>query len=697
MVSLNTPAARHAAPRRSWSLPERYFRPELHGVRGLALALVVLFHVLGDGRISGGIDIFLAITGYLFTQSLLRRAVEGRGKIDFRHHYARIAQRLLPPVLVALAGIVVATFLWAPPSGWLQIFREVRASALYFENWELIYSQLDYNAAGPESSPLQHFWSLSIQGQFHLVWPFVMVLVAVAARRSGLSPVKVALGTLGGLFAVSFAFALWLTHVNQPVAYFHTGARLWEFALGGLAALVLPHVRLPARVRTALGWIGLAMILSCGFLFGTSDGFPGLVSLWPVTGLMLILAGSSGSRMAVERVLVTRPLRFVADISYALYLWHWPVLVFFLMALDREQIGARGALLILATSVLLAWLTTVILNGTVYAWLARVDLAVRVRTVAATVVLLVVATASPVIWLDMRQEQALAATLAGAAESPGAAALVLGDANPEASLDPDKIIPLPEVIDSDLPEIYSRECVQNSSSSPAYDEVLVCDDEVADATQTVVMTGGSHVQQWWPAMADVAERNSWNLIVVDKDGCQLTADRDGSLGSPQNAGCYRWNDDAVDVIIDLEPDAVFTLGSTTRGMAERVPEGFVEVWRQLGRAGIDVLTIRDTVRLPESVPECIDEHGFEPVRCGVARGDIYLDDYPGLTDVPDNVVFTDMTEYLCDDVTCPSIVGNVIVYRDKSHVTATYMRTLAPFLENELRADAPWLFDGSGS
>ncbi len=684
---------RHARPV-SAGLPSRTYRPELHGVRGLALLLVVLFHIFGNGRISGGIDVFLAITGFLFTQSLLRKAVAGRGRVALREHFGRVGQRLLPPALVVLVAVAVATVAFLPATRWLQVARELAASVLYAENWELIGSQLDYDAAGPASSPLQHFWSLSVQGQFHLLWPFVVMAVVAIALRLRRSPVRLLILVVSAVTVLSFVYAVTLRLEDQPVAYYHSGARLWELTLGGLAALVLPHLRLPGWLRPVLAWGGLAMIVSCGFVLEAAD-FPGAASLWPVTGLLLILAaGSDSTGLGPQRLLTAKPLTFVADMSYALYLWHWPVLVFYLAVRERAAVGVRGALFVFGVSVVLAWLTTRVLDGTVQAGLTRLAPPRRFTVVATTLVAAVVASGSSAMWLDVRQEQAIAASVLRASAQPGAAALVgtEGTTAAETAVDPEQVVPLLEAVEQDLPEIYDWGCVQNLGDSPKYDEVLICDDPTDRAGARVVMTGGSHVQQWYPAMSEVAANAGWELIVVDKDGCQLTADRDGSRGAGVNSSCYRWNEMAFDVIVDLEPDAVFTIGSTTRGMEEWTPDGFVDVWRDLGEHGIPVIAVRDTVRLEQRVPDCLASVGYDPVACGIPRSQVMMDSYPASDDMPANVTFVDMTDLVCEADVCPAIVGNVIVYRDASHVTATYMQTLAPFFEQRLREQLPWLF-----
>jgi peptidoglycan/LPS O-acetylase OafA/YrhL len=681
------------SPERQETPATRGRRQDLDGVRGLALALVVLFHVFGNGRISGGIDVFLALTGYLATQSLLRRSLLGGGRLDLHEHFVRIGRRLIPPVIVVLLGVTAATVIFMPPSRWLQVARETIASALYYENWELINSQLTYEAAGPSTSPLQHFWSLSIQGQFHLVWPAVVLLSVWLSVRLRSKTEAVMLGLVASIFAASFGYSVYRTAIDQPVAYFHTATRFWELALGGLAALLIPRLRLPVAMRFTLAWVGIAMIVSSGFLIDGGAVFPGYAALWPVMGLLFVLAGGqTGMRLSTDRWLSSRPLKFIADISYSLYLWHWPLLVFFLFILDREKVGLRGAVIIVGASTILAWLTTKLVEQPVQRWKPRITnrrIAAIALSSALVLAMIGVGTVREVEASEARAIAQLDAEIE-ALRALAEANFALLDDVPRFPVDPSQLLPPLEIAAKDRPGLYDLGCRQSSRDAEEYDEVLICPPlEVDDPVARVVMTGGSHVQQWWGAVIDIAERNRWELIVVEKSGCQLKIIN----GPPQNS-CDRWNAKAFDVIKDLQPDLVITLGSTTRGLREAIPASFIAGWRDLDTSGIPVLALRDTIRTADFVPECLERTGYDALECGGRRDEIYSPTFPfGDVPIPTNVSMVDMTPFFCGQIHCPAIIGNMIVYRDTSHITNTYAKVLIPQLERKMRLAAPWIFD----
>lgn len=210
-------------------------RAELHGLRGLAIGLVVLYHVFLD-RVSGGVDVFLFLSAFFLTGSFVRRMEDGRALAPVAY-WARTFKRLLPPAVVVVLGTLAAVRLLLPPSTWMPSLQDAVASFLQVQNWQLIVRGTDYEAAATLStSPMQQFWSMSIQGQVFLLWPLLFVLCAVIARATGVGPRRVVLVLMSAIVLASFAWSVISTSSQQPIAYFDTTARLWEFAAGSLLA-----------------------------------------------------------------------------------------------------------------------------------------------------------------------------------------------------------------------------------------------------------------------------------------------------------------------------------------------------------------------------------------------------------------------------------------------------------------------------
>ncbi|MBN9200613.1 MAG: hypothetical protein ABS61_09225 [Microbacterium sp. SCN 70-18] len=190
----------------------------IDGLRGIALTLVVLFHLFGNGCVSGGVDVFLVVSGFLLALSL-GRALRSGAPIAVTRRWGRMFARLAPPAAVVLLFVVLISVFVLPPWTREQNLREVAAAALYFEDWELIWSQLAYGAAGPLASPVQHFWSLSIQAQVFLVLP-VLAFVIARCLPSGRSAVRVFWSVVAFLTVASFAYAWTLNSTAPDIAYF---------------------------------------------------------------------------------------------------------------------------------------------------------------------------------------------------------------------------------------------------------------------------------------------------------------------------------------------------------------------------------------------------------------------------------------------------------------------------------------------
>jgi peptidoglycan/LPS O-acetylase OafA/YrhL len=705
-ADLDTTAEARLMPSAAARPPERHASagrpathiPELHGLRGLALALVVAFHLFGNGRVSGGVDVFLVLSGFLATGSLLRRAE--RRELRLGEHYGRTFSRLVPPALVVLVATAALVW-WVMPRGiWVQTGREILASALYYVNWEMIAGQLVYGAAGPQTSPLQHVWSMSVQGQFFLAWPVVVLIVVALARLARISPRALLLVVVGGTTVASFVFAQELHAVDQPVAYFHSWARFWELGVGGSLALALPWLRLPSLLRPVLGWAGLGLVVSSGFVLDGGALFPGEWALWPVAGALLVLLGSGGTAVWGPRgLLQVAPLRFVADISYALYLWHWPLLIAYLHYTGLERADWFGAAVIMAASVVLSWLTTKFVANPTQRF--REVFGGVPALVAAVVCVSLVAGGTVAVVRELEREDAelLASAEAvadavgesGPSEYPGA--LALSPAYQDPVPDDVQVQPAPAVAALDRPDVDGDGCIEGSTHTPGSDTPLTCvlNDE-PDPEQLVVMVGDSHTIQWSPAMTEVGASENWQVLLLARRGCRLAAPVEPP--NPDNM-CWNWRINALKLLEQMRPDAVVVIGSRTSPTepGDKVSPAESRAWKRLAQVGIRVVTLRDNPRFGFDVPACVEENP-DGAACARARADVFSPVNPvaKAKGVPQSAVHLDLTRFICQEYLCQGVVGNVLIYRDDNHMTATYAATLARPLHQALRAKAKWLF-----
>lgn len=659
----------------------RRYRPELQGLRALAAMLVVVYHVW-LGRVSGGVDVFFLISGFLVTGQLVRSA--GRGPVGLRAFWGRLIKRLFPVALTVLAAVMVASVVLLPENRWFHTIREIVASALYVENWQLATDAVDYYAQNQSASVVQHFWSLSIQGQFYLVWPLLIALVAAVvtvarARLRGTMAV-----VLLAVFASSLSFSVALTSANQPLAYFHSLTRVWEFAAGGLLALAIDSVAIPRLARIALGWLGVLGLVACGVVVQVGSSFPGYLALWPITAATLVLlAGQTGSRLGADRLLATRLMRYVGDLSYSLYLWHWPVLVFYLVVRDRPEVGIPGGLGVIGLSLLLSVLTHHFVEQPVRR--SRIGERTRWGAYRFGVAMLVPVVAAAVVWqvISVRKAEAYAISFDDP-DHPGALARTPGFEY-WGALDP-PLFPSMLALPTEWAGITPSTC----HMSARHPELEVCSSVPQGApARRLVLVGDSHASQYAAALAPIAQRHNWQLIRMTRGSCPFSTK---SETLPDDTVCAEWNAAAADEIAELKPDAVITMASRNVrvGHTEETPAGFVDQWRRLGSAGIPVVAIRDNPRYDYSPSVCVDANGPSAPKCSVQRSDI-IPAQPSYHDVTlSTVAFLDFTNYFCTEELCPPVIGNVLLYMDDNHVTATYMTTMSPVVEQALLSTLGW-------
>ena len=343
-------------------VPEKRFRPELEGLRALAAFLVAIYHIW-LGSVSGGVDVFFIVSGYLITTSLINR-LERDGRINIFEYFLGLLRRLLPLALTVISSIVILSNFILPKSQWLQTIPHSFSSMFYYHNWQLANEAVDYLAQNNEASPFQHFWALSLQGQFYILWPIVIIIAVFLATRLFKTPIrKTILSLLLILFTLSLTYSIYVTIINQPWAYFDTFARLWEFSLGGILALLLAYISINKTLSLILGWLGVSIIAFTGIILPVSTLFPGFAALLPTFGVILVIISAENNvTWGAANLLSTRFFVFLGSVSYGYYLWHWPILIFYLKYYQVEQVSFIHGLIIMVIAFLLAWITSKILE-----------------------------------------------------------------------------------------------------------------------------------------------------------------------------------------------------------------------------------------------------------------------------------------------------------------------------------------------
>ncbi len=685
------------------SEPPRY-RYDIDGLRAVAILLVVIYHVWLN-RVSGGVDAFLMISAFFLTGSLLRR-VEAGHLIRPTAQWLRTFRRLLPMAAFIIATTVLAGSVFLPGSMQADLWRQGWASLFYFQNWLLAAESVDYYADNAFASPLQHFWSLSVQGQVFILWPLIFAAIAIIVRAAKIQRVRAfACAVFGTIFAASLVYSIFVTTAHQESAYFNTGARLWEFAAGSILAIVLPKLRMNSVLAGVIGWIGLVALVSCGVVLDVQGGFPGFLALWPVLSVAAIIVSGSGAgrRYGPARFLETAPVLSIGRTAYSLYLVHWPILIFVLVARDGEPLGFAEGMMVILFALGLAYVCTWLID-------ARITKLMRARegarlSLSVILVSLVVAAAPLVTFQQIANNHSLQLSSLSEAErarlNPGARVLA-PDWNGRIPSGAERI-PLATSLDEEW-GVLPEECT--ASDLPALRDAPAerCSTNgLKDPERTVFVVGDSHPEQWLAPLERIAEQEGWRLTAILNGGCSFgvfPAHEDLDYVSDLTdtdivsyEECRDWNSRVLTNIEEVRPDIVITMGTRTFATDNEQDEdaGEREEVRSETAAAIDILrplgivtvVFRDTPRFTFDSFTCL-ERSKDPDECGVTEHRALASSNPADALEGWGVVSIDLSDLFCPEGFCPPAIGNVAVYMDDNHPTSSYMRTTKDVLERRL-------------
>jgi peptidoglycan/LPS O-acetylase OafA/YrhL len=673
-------------------------REEIQALRAVAVLLVVLFH-LWPGLVPGGfvgVDVFFAISGFLIT-GLLLRDVKRTGKVSLAAFWARRARRLLPAPLVVILVCAAATVAFVPLTAWDRFFGDFRASTAYVQNWHLAATAVDYFAADDAPSPVRHFWSLSAEEQFYVVWPLLMLVGVLLARRTGGARRGAITFVVGVATLLSLVCSIVLTASDPSVAYYATPTRAWEFGAGGLLALVARDTVARPVAGSVLSWLGLGAILLAALAFTDRLAFPGLAALLPVGGALAVMgAGMPACRWAPSGLLRLAPLQFLGDVSYSVYLWHWPLLIFAPYALG-QGVGDGTAVAIFGLTIVLAWATKILVEDPVRGASTLIRRPPRLTLAAAAaatvgVIAVTVAGSDHVQAQAARDAKVTRQTLAHKPRCFGAAAR-----------DPRHPCHNPALRSVVVPTPVEAEKMPNAPCRITERDrrLRVCAFGLAPsrARTTVAVLGDSHASHWRPALDAVAQARRWHGLSITRTGCAF------SLATPDvvpraRTHCNQWKRQVLDWF-GRHPEVSTVLVAAHAGAGVVAPpdrdpfavkrEGYAEAWRALPSSVRRIVVIRDTPRMRGSTLDCVQEEMDDGGRigsaCSVPRR-VALQPDPQVAAASEvrseRVRVIDLTRQLCDARTCPAVVGGALAFKDEDHLTPVFAATLGPFLRRDI-------------
>jgi peptidoglycan/LPS O-acetylase OafA/YrhL len=665
-------------------------RSEIQALRGIAVAIVVISHLWPSALPGGftGVDVFFVVSGFLITSHLVRE-IDREGRVALGAFWARRARRILPAALTVLLACALVTISIVPETRWPQFLGEIRASAAYVENWRLAANAVDYFASAEGPSPVEHYWSLSAEEQFYLVWPVALTAAAFAAPRRLRRRALAAL--MGALALASLIYSIRHTASDPQAAYFVTTTRAWEFAAGGLLALAARPDRLGPRLRTTISWLGIAAIGIAAALYSARTPFPGIAAALPVAGALAVIWAA-----APTRALTVSPLLFLGDISYSVYLWHWPLRTLAPYA-TGHPVDTATTLTVLMLTILLAWLTKLLIEDPVRSGrlLARRRASWTFASAGAATALVLSVAASGSERLQEHVRDAERASQHLLAEQPACFAAAARD--PEHPCDNPKlrltVVPTPieahKQRGAPCPKIELRGLlyVCGFGANPK------------KATTTVALIGDSHAAHWRAALDTVARERNWAGVSLSHTGCPLSK-ATKNLPQPRRSQCVEWNRQVLKWLA-RHPEVTTVFVSQISGGAGVIAPGrnqlaaqragYTAVWKALPPSVTQVVVLRDTPKVLGDTDSCvegaIDHHQRAGLACKVSRRSALTQDSAavaaGALKSP-RVKVVDLTEFFCDARSCFPVIGGALVFKDQNHMTETYAKSLAPYLARQL-------------
>ena len=685
-------------------------RADIEGLRAIAVLAVLLFHAGVPGLAGGyvGVDVFFVVSGFLIT-SLLVTEKESSGSISLSSFYARRVRRLLPVAAVVAISTLVASWIWLEPLRLRSVANDVLAVATFSSNFVFASRGADYLQSTLPPSPLQHYWSLAVEEQFYFVWPLLIAFLCIGASATSRVNVRVRIGLLSAVVTVvSFVLCMRMMDSSQPWAFFSPHTRAFELAIGALVA-VIPMVTFKwyQSLAAIAAWCGLVGIVATVVLFDETTRFPGPWALAPVLATAVVLRGGNATPWAPVALLQLSPFQWLGSRSYSAYLWHWPILIIVAAAFNRE-LSVTDGLVCIAIALGLSEFSFRFIENPI-----RHNISLRgLRAAAlATAIIAVVAGAgviarnnppaiavgpdatAPIVVSDTTIPAGVTATtttlvpMAPDLPSRGKPVSAIVAAASMTGL-PGNLTPGLQSAISDMPIVYKNNC--HAGFSALRPKKCVFGDETSSVV--IGLYGDSHAAQWFPAFEKVAIKRKWKLITYTKRGCPpAEIPTYSSVLGKVYKECAPWRRNVLDQMVADGVQVVFVAhferllsASTRKPMWQKEwREGLQGTVTEIESRGMKPVLMQDTPYPGQDIPTCLSRSYTNIQQCSPSVRVAYRDDMNEMLvdfDRAGQQVLW-VKEWFCITTLCPTVVGNVLVYRDDNHMTVTFASLIAPLLD----------------
>jgi peptidoglycan/LPS O-acetylase OafA/YrhL len=677
----------------------RRFRPDIEGLRAVAVGLVLVFHAFGAPLSGGfvGVDVFFVISGFLITDILVREH-STTGRVSILRFYGRRVRRILPASALVVVTTVGASYCFLGFLTGNDVAVAAKWTAVFAANIHFGFVGTDYFGSRLPS-PLLHMWSLGVEEQFYLVWPGLIWTLAVmfrgAHRRRALA------GSLIAIIAASLAWSVFQTEADPTWAYFSPLTRAGELGLGALTAVLAPAINRKLTPRWAaevLAACGLAGIAGSALWLTSSTPYPGVAIAWPVvSAALLIAAGCTDTRTAVEQGLSLRPMQWVGARSYSLYLWHWPILAiaaqYVMHPMSRWQTSGLLLLAILASTLTYRLLENPIRRARSRTARPGLSLALGAALTAATIALAQAFIAHHGgTWNPLENTSTtkpLGAMPGSTNECPSAACLdILAavDSGAKTETIPSDLTPSLADAATDLRVPDGGQCSRLPISWLKPDRQPCIFDTGAPANAPmIVLIGDSQAMMWSQTVNSIAKQRAYRFGLVFNYGCHMPmvtfeTTREGLT----DAQCREWKNAAIDWTNHQNPAVVLVASGNHEGIDDAdYATGYANLLKQLQGPGRELFVMGDVPLLSQDPPRCLAAHPSTALECATTTptavpGHEQQSALDGAQQA--GAGYIDLTPWLCTTALCPAIIGHYVAYQDQYHITGTYAQALTPLV-----------------